>query len=97
MYLRALGRRHSHHCGVRHPGCTQQSTLHILRVYFLTAGQGDHILLAPMKAKVTVLLELAEIARLVPAVLESRRRRRGVLPVTLSHARALDQYFAVFG
>ena len=81
--------------GVDDARVLDQDALDVLGIDVLTAGKHDHVLDAALDVKEALVVEVAEVARLVPAVLESPGRLlRGVV-VAGSDVLPLHQDFAL--
>src|SRR5713101_1143899 len=75
-----------------------QHVLDVLGVDLRAVGEDDHVLLPSVQPQQAVLVERAEIARVVPAVtIEDRARRLLVLPVALEHVGTPREDLAVLG
>src|SRR6185295_1826356 len=80
------------------PRIGRERVLDVLRVYVRAVGENDHVLLAAAQPEESILVELAEIPGVVPAVLvEDRTRRFLVLPVALEDVRTARDDLAVGG
>src|SRR5439155_19207660 len=68
----------------------------VFGVDLCSVGQDDHVLLAAVQPEEPVLVERAEVARVVPAVLvEHSARRFLVLPVALENIGASSEHLPV--
>ena len=76
----------------------RERVLDVLGIDVRAVGEDDHVLLAAPQPQEAVLVELAEVAGVVPAVLvEDRARRLLVLPVPLEDIRTARDHLAVRG
>ena len=85
------------HHGLRDPARLLEVVLEVRRREVLAARRDDDVLLAAGDLEVAVLVELAEVAGVQPAVLDRAERRVVVLVVALEDVRAPDQDLAVVG
>ena len=69
--------------------------LDVLGIDLEAVGEGDHVLLPTVQPEKAVVVELAEVAGVVPATRQRRLRRLVVLPVALEDVRPAGQHLAV--
>ncbi len=83
------------HRGVAHARLLLQHALHVLGKNVEPLRRHDHFLLAAQDAQLAVVLQLADIAGVEPAVFKGARGLLGMLEIAGGHVLAAHQDFAV--